>query len=197
MAINLNEKEYSSKEVIIFNEGKAGVVCGVKMSIEKKSEEAGSNFPDYKVIFSDNNGGSVDRGFYYPDPSKPVGIVLGKAIKHIFHTCWGEKKDLPIFEDGKDMIDKAMNLLRNTIKLGLPVNVVVDYGSGEDAEYQKGFLQVKTFPGFFEIDVPANQTKLRMDRNAFLVRKEPDSDITFGASGTADNSDDSSNTPVW
>jgi uncharacterized protein (DUF736 family) len=42
---------------VIFNGGVAGLVNDVKMSVYKKKPDDKENAPDYKITFTDDNGG--------------------------------------------------------------------------------------------------------------------------------------------
>ena len=63
---NLNDNGFDAKQgAVIFNNGVAGLVEDVKMSVYKKKPEDKENAPDYKVTFTDNNGGECSTSYWY------------------------------------------------------------------------------------------------------------------------------------
>jgi hypothetical protein len=51
---NLNDSNFDAKQgVAIFNDGKAGLVDNVSVSVYKKKPEDKENAPDYKLVFKD------------------------------------------------------------------------------------------------------------------------------------------------
>lgn len=64
MSFNLNDSSFDGG-VAIFNGGIAGKVENVKMSVEKKQPGDADNIPDYKLIFKQENGATINQGFYY------------------------------------------------------------------------------------------------------------------------------------
>ena len=70
--INLNDSSFDASEgSAIFNNGNAGVAENVTMSIVKRKADDKPNSPEYKVVFTDENGGSCNTSFCL------VRILLG------------------------------------------------------------------------------------------------------------------------
>jgi len=53
------------QESKIINNGNAGVVSNVSIEVLRKTEEHVKDYPDFKIIFSEQNGASIDIGVYY------------------------------------------------------------------------------------------------------------------------------------
>jgi hypothetical protein len=189
--LDINTEEYTTGESVIFNEGEAGVVGDVKISVAKKTSDDKENFPDYRIVFADKNGGELNRGIYYPDASNQKSMLNAvKLVKHITHVCNGNKDKLPLFKDEKDMIDQTMKLLREEGGK-FKANVVANYGSGGDA-YHKSFMEVKFFAPFFELDVDIADTALFNAKADFMTRKPQEADAGAVAfSSDAEDSGDS------
>ena len=192
--IDLNNSEYEVLEgKVAFNGGQAGVIGNTKASVVKKTAEDHENAPDYKIVFTDKEGGEVNKAIYYPDSDNPKATkAMGMIVKHIFHVCKGNKDDLPLFKDYKDMVDSAMILLKGTAPK-FKANVSTNYGSGKP-EYQKAFMEVRNFPPFFELDTDVSKTRLFNSKSEFLTKKVQDNPADAFTGG---NSDSSSTSDDW
>ena len=135
MSFNLNDSSFESS-VVIFNNGVAGKVENVTMSVEKKQPGDADNVPDYKLIFKDVNGGLVNQGFYYHKNNEmydakrnadlerwTVGRVLSAAKAVV-------AKDFvfPEVSTSKEALDSLFKLIKDNSE-GKPLNVFVTYGT--------------------------------------------------------------------
>lgn len=132
--INLNSKEFNS--TAIFNNGVAGKVENVTISVEKKSPEQGDNYPAYKLIVEDETGGKINAGFYYPVPRegvdkenemKRMNRELGRVIT-IVRAILGNDAVLPEVNTFKEAYDALFKII-NKEAVGKTFNVFVTYGS--------------------------------------------------------------------
>jgi len=63
---NLNDSSFDAKEAaVIFNNGEAGIAENVTLTVNKKKPEDKEGSPDYKLTFTDENGGSCNSSFWY------------------------------------------------------------------------------------------------------------------------------------
>lgn len=65
MSFNLNDNSLLGGGSVVFNGGIAGKTDGVKLSVTKRQPTDPDNQPDYKVFFTDAEGGQINQGFYY------------------------------------------------------------------------------------------------------------------------------------
>lgn len=89
MNFNLNDNSLLAGGTKVFNNGIAGLVKNVKVSVEKKTADAIQTAPDYKVIITDANGSSINQGFYYytdnanlskEENDKKAGYGIGRIL---------------------------------------------------------------------------------------------------------------------
>jgi hypothetical protein len=173
--IDLNAKSFDSKEVIIFNGGKAGICENCAARVEEKKVDDKVGTPNIKIIFTDPNKGEVNRGEWdvsnATDPDKAL-TSLGVTAKHIFHTVYGPAYVIPPFKDDIDILNGIRNAINSNP--GSRYRVAVDYGS---EDYPKKYLSVKKFAPFMEnMLVPKEETKLFLSRKALMKSIEPDSE---------------------
>lgn len=193
--INLNNEEYKTKEFTPFNGGEAGIAMNVNFNVVRKTAEDKPNAPDYKLIFTDDDGGQVNRSFWYVDEdaikkNENAIVNQGKTIVHLWHAAKGKSADIPQFKNPVEMLDMTMAMLRDETRL--KVNVAVDYGT---KDYHKSFLEVKFFVPFMEIDV--DETKLFLSKSAMTSRNTPDDTDSVFVFDKEDSAKDSSKEVNW
>lgn len=161
MSFDLNGSEYKSQSVAIFNNGVAGKVENVNISVEKKRADEADNAPDFKIFFTDDIG-TVNMGLYYPtEQSTPsqTKTLVSKALA-IARAVLGEEHVFEAVNTAKEAIDLCMKLVAKNSE-GAKVNVFVTYGT---ISKPKSFLGVyKTFDFVEKSDVKAS--KLRITKN--------------------------------
>jgi len=140
--IDLNEFSETNNDVLIFNNGDAGRVTDLSVSVKKKTAEDNQNAPDYKIHYTQANGADVNDGIYYPqDSDGNPGFVL-KRLVTVLHAVNPESKDvaLPTFPSYTAAVDFLMKKINEAGKQGHKVNVFVNYGV---KQYPKNYLTVR------------------------------------------------------
>ena len=148
--INFNEIKVSTKNPI-FNNGEAGEVVA-SVSVEKNNKV--DNRPNWQLIFTDDEGRTLNEGFYYMDETKyssqdkfnnSLKYEAGR-LKHIIDTLYGEV-NYPAFNTPKEMLDWCMASIGK--KNGSKVKIGVTYGTTKRPN-KNGYLGLKsTFPFIF------------------------------------------------
>jgi hypothetical protein len=134
MSFNLNDKSFDGS-VAIFNNGIAGKVNNVKVTVTKKTAVDADNAPDYKVVFSDTIG-DVNVGFYYP-VANPLydekrnkdleGWTIGRVLS-IAKSVLPNDFVFDTYNTSKEALDGLFTLIRQNSE-GKTVNVFVTYGT--------------------------------------------------------------------
>lgn len=130
MDFNLNGEEFKSQSVVIFNNGEAGKVENVSIKVEKRKVDEPDNAPDFKVIFTDDNGASVNLGIYYPNEQSTEGqtkMTVGKCLA-IARAVLGNEYIFPEVKSTKEAVDVCMSLTAKAHE-GARVNIFVTYGT--------------------------------------------------------------------
>jgi len=177
--INLNDSSFDSKDVVIFNEGVAGIVENVSMKAEEKKADDKESAPNLRVIFVDpNNNAEINFGLWNvsgssKDPDKDL-TSLGRTVKHIFHSIYGAAFTIPAFRDDVDMINAVKTAIDRTSTNRY--RVAVNYGSGD---YPSVYLRVKKFVPFMEnMNISKVDSKLALGTKDFLHPIKADDDTT-------------------
>ena len=76
---NLNDNSLIGGGSQVFNGGIAGKTDDVKVSVTKRTPTDPENQPDYKVFFTDSEGGQVNQGFYYHKDNSLYDETKNKA----------------------------------------------------------------------------------------------------------------------
>jgi hypothetical protein len=176
-SINLNSSEFDSNQVVVFNNGKAGVVENVKVSIEKGEEGKPVNYPDYHLKFTDPNGGIITKGFYYlseEDTNFSKRLVgMGSELKHVWGVLVGDVP-IPEFTSHTEMLDTMMLEFRKAVSENPDdlFRTIVNYGS---LDYPQEYLRVAFFPPYLEsMEVTSDSSRLRLAKNARMTPFSPD-----------------------
>lgn len=161
MNFNLNGEEFKSQSRVIFNNGKAGKVENVKISVEKRRPDEMESLPDYKVFFTDENDAQINLGIYYPNEQtteSQTKITVSKALA-VARSVVGEDYIFPEVTSVKEAIDVCMKIVnQNTDKR---VNVFATFGT---TGYPKKYLGVYKNYDFIEA-FGTNPSKLRATMN--------------------------------
>lgn len=126
---NLNGEDFKSKSFSIFNNGVAGKVENVSVSIDKKQVTDADNAPDYKINFTDANG-TVNMGIYYPSSDateQQVKTQISKALA-ITRAIMGDDYIFESVSSAKEAIDLCMKVSKKNSEEA-KVNVFVTYGT--------------------------------------------------------------------
>lgn len=194
MSINLNSDEFDSKEgAAIFNNGKAGVVEGVKVSIEKKKVDDKENAPDYKLVFTDETGASCNSSYWYVTEDTKYQSVAdqikkqGKVMKHMIHAVYGPTYQLPEFPNAKAMLDGCMKLLKEGLAKSGTFRIFANYGT---KEYCKKYIQPRSWVPFIESSaVSIEDTRLSSSTLDAMERLQEDNFVSESKSTTTDGDD--------
>ena len=167
MNINLNDDSFNQSEgsVVIFNGGKAGVTEQVTVTVDKKTTEDKEMAPDYKVVFTDKNGGTCNMPLWYVSKATQWQSVeqlikkQGKVLKHLLHCALGPNAQLPVVNSAQAMLDESMKMLKAALPNLGHVSVFANYGT---QEYRKKYIQIRTWVPFVEsMNVAAESSVLR------------------------------------
>lgn len=160
--IDLNGSEFNSQPVAIFNNGVAGRVNNVAVSVEKinKLDPMDKN-PEYRVIFTDDIG-SINLGIYYPNETSTdsQNKILAQKCADLVKAVTGDTFSFPSFVSYKELVDGCMKIISENCA-GKLVNVMATYGT---VGQPKKFLGIYKNFNFVEAagSVP---TKLKVSRN--------------------------------
>lgn len=166
MTFNFNEQDLAkAEEGKVFNNGVAGRVEGVKVTMEKLGKDYESespNAPAYRIVFEDSEGRKTNRACF-PIDSKDYPNQWGKTYEETIKKEWayltkiaehsGGVKPMA-FADAADLYDK---MYTTGIGTGL-LNVFVNYGSKQSP---KDRIEVrKWLPAVEPASVTAAESKL-------------------------------------
>jgi len=169
---DLNGKDFQTKT--IFNNGKAGLVRNVEISIEEKQGEG--NTPDYKLIVTDELG-SINSGFYYitPNPQKSQEenerwekLMVGRVL-HIAKAVVGDDYTFPSISSSKEAYDVLFKIIKEN-SANKKFNIYTNYGT---TNRPSKYLSIR----FFNFIEPANDgssTVLKASNSDLLEQVQPD-----------------------
>jgi len=195
MSINLNSEDYNSKEAAaIFNNGEAGLVENVKVSVEKKKVDDKENAPDYKLIFTDESGATCNSSYWYVTTDTQYQTVAqqitkqGKILKHLIHAVYGADYKFPEYPNAKAMLDGCMKLLKEGLAKSGTFRIFANYGT---KEYTKKYIQPRSWVPFIEnSSVALENTRLSSSTLDAMSRLEEDNFVSESSSATTDDGDD-------
>lgn len=175
MSINLNDSKFQESK--IFNNGKAGLVTDVTLSVAKKTAEDHEMAPDYKLIVTDSDGSEINAGFYYFKPrdgatqtevESSQGYEVGRYV-HLARAVMGEDYVLPEVNSVEEALDVVMKLVMDNAG-SKKFNVYTNYGT---VGYPKQYLQVRRYNFVEPADVEVS--RLRANGKDILTPVTPDS----------------------
>jgi hypothetical protein len=164
MGFNLDDEKYDAKggDVKIFNNGVAGVVDDVTLSVKRKTAEDKENAPNYKLTFSDASGASTDMSFWYVEKDTDYETIeqqvekQGKKMKHILNAIYGEATRPKVGgETAQQFLDSGMKAINEGLKAGGKFRVFANYGVSPDpAKNRTGkvskYIGIRTWVPFIE-----------------------------------------------
>lgn len=181
---NLNDASFDAKAgVAIFNDGVAGIVENVTLSISKKKPEDKENAPDYKVIFKDAKGAECATSLWYVTKDTQYSTVdeqvkkQGTLLKHIIHAIYGADFQIPISaQNPQQLLDQAMKIIRDGVPNAGKLRMFANYGSTQSI---KQYIQPRSWVPFVEsmnVDIAATRLKAgNIDAMARIQKDEPTS----------------------
>ena len=187
--INLNGENFKEKEfATIFNNGKAGKVNNVTISVTKKTAADADNLPDFKLIATDVNGGEVNDGFYYAEEAKQQLSI--NRVLHIARAVLGADYVFPEFADYKAVIDGLFKLIKKNAE-DKKFNIYVTYGN---VGYPSKYLKIRYFDFLEAAGTDEAVSRLFKKKNDLLERITEDAPSlpasTEGTTSTTDSDDD-------
>lgn len=154
--------------VQIFNDGVAGRVEGVTVSINKKGvdyQDEGKNKPDYQIVYTDSKGASTNDGVYILN--EKTHNAQFSTFEKAVEKQWNKFAAVIVAAGGdptiqastpQEMADKMAMILKNAV-VGKTFNVFTNYGTKQSP---KKYLQVRSWTPFIEsADTPEGETKLK------------------------------------
>lgn len=185
--INLDSEEFDSKVAKIFNNGEAGRSKCILHSVVAKTSEDKDNAPDYKVVFADPSGATINISFwelsdtnaqYYQENLKRDG----KKLKHILHTLYGKSFKIPPANTAVELLKNSMSLIN--AKVGTALNIMTVYGTDSRPS---SFLNIRSFPPFMEIASVSEEESL-LKFTGFELKHKPEGTSTALASNESTGS---------
>jgi hypothetical protein len=184
--INLNDDSFDGgSNVKIFNNGTAGVVENVKLSVKKKTAEDKENAPDYKIIYTDNTGAEVNTAYWYVTEATEYSTLeeqikkQGKVLKHLVHAVYGSDYEFPSYPNPTAMLDGVMKLLKAEAGSST-YRVFANYGSTMGV---KSYIQVRSWVPFIEpMTVTSDASRLQAGNIDAMERLTED---TVSSNGVA------------
>jgi len=161
---DLNGEEFKSQSTLIFNNGEAGKVENVSISVEKKDPAGPDNAPEYKVIFTDDAGATINMGIYYPTPNEMYDeaknaslakLNVGRVLS-IAKAVVGNDYVFPAVGSPKEAVDALMRITAQNAE-DARVNIFATYGT---VGKPKSYLGVYKNFDFIEA-FGANPSRLR------------------------------------
>ena len=188
--INLNDSAFDAKQgAAIFNDGIAGVVENVVLTVAKRKPEDKENSPEYKLTFTDSKGGACNTSFWYVDKATQYQTVedqikkQGTVLKHVVHAIYGSDYQLPNFNSAKEMLDGCMKLIREGLASGLKFRIFANYGSTQSV---KSYIQPRSWVPFIEsMNVDIANTRLKVGNIDAMNRVEKDGSPAGNTNTTA------------
>ena len=190
--INLNDSAFDAKQgTAIFNDGVAGVVDNVVVSVNKRKPEDKENSPEYKLTFTDSKGAACNTSFWYVDKATQYKTVedqiktQGTVLKHILHAIYGSDYQFPSFNTVKEMLDGCMKLIREGLASGLKFRIFANYGSTQSV---KNYIQPRSWVPFIEpMSVSISETRLKAGNIDAMARVEKDNVASTNNTAMADS----------
>lgn len=178
---NLNDANFGGG-VTVFNNGNAGKVENVKMSVTKKTVEDSDNAPDYKLLFTDNTGGVINTGFYYHKDNelyddkrnRDLETWLVSRVHSAAKAVVPADFVFPEVKTSKEALDSLFKIIKDNCE-GKFVNVYATYGT---VNKPSKYLTTRYFNFVEAANTPANQTRLKPSNNDQMTKLEADAPMT-------------------
>lgn len=191
--IDLNSKQFDSVSKI-FNNGEAGKVDNVTISVEHKTSSDAERHPDFKLIVKDEGGNSINAGFYYPskDPAKTDEMNQKSAntqvsrVVHVARAVVGKDYDFPAVKTAKEAFDTLFKIIEDEAG-DKKFSVFATYGT---KAYASKYLGLR----FFNFIEPAgsNPTRLKATPQDLMERIDPDNIGGSSSSNSSESTDEES-----
>ena len=170
--IDIYSEEYKDKELNpIFNGGMAGVVKNCTARVEKKTDKDPDNFPKYRIVYIDEKGGEINKGYFdnYDDASDKAKKYFVKEMRHLLDQS-GTKLAVKA-NSYSELLDAAMKELYKAMPKN-KYNIAVSFGT---ESYPKSFLEINGYWGVLNVDADRLPNT---PKDALIERPTPDGDLT-------------------
>jgi hypothetical protein len=154
---NLNE--YDNTAIAVFNNGAAGKVENVSITIEKKKADEPDSYPPYKLVVTDGSGGTpINQGFYFDesDDEKRQTQTI-QRIKSIAKAILPEDFVYPTVNSYTEAVNSLFKIIKDNCD-GKKVNVFVTYGYVGQQKLAK-YLGLRMFNFIEETNVSFSRLK--------------------------------------
>jgi len=149
---NLNEMSTMGNGTVkVFNNGIAGKVENVKVTVTKKEPGEGERNPDYKIVYIDKNGSELGDGLYYNRVEPREGYSAEESAKKasgyvnrilsIANAVVAEGFVYPEVNSAREAMDTLLKIIKENSE-GKFVNVFTSYGT---KQYPSTYLGVRYF----------------------------------------------------
>lgn len=179
LGLDLNSVDTTQGAVSIFNNGVAGRVKNVKVTIEPKGNDDFGNSPDVKIWFEDQEGHKCNTGWYRFTPDDRIDENANKKrLKNNMITLLAVVKALAPedfqFQDVTQLNQKQVEDYLITTLTQLQgqrlVNVFVCYGfTGKPSQY----IGTRKFNFIERAEVTDEETTLKPANTDVMERMEP------------------------
>ena len=192
---DLNGKDF--QETSIFNNGKAGLVKDVTISVELRGPSEPETYAPYRLVVADSTGAVVKGWFNYPTDNEQKTKEQNEAaakrevsrVLHIARAVMGADYKFPAIKTAKEALDVLFKLVGDNAG-SKKYNVFVTYGT-KSYPNKKGYLNLRYF-NFIE-DASTGVSKLRASDADLLERVVADDEngnvSIFPASQSGDTTD--------
>lgn len=179
--INLNDEQFQDNQKVIFNGGNSGVVTGCSAVVGKKGKDDPDNMPDYRIVFVDENGGEINKGYYYPKDTASSAALnfLVKEMKALVTLFRGTP--LAEADSYKEIIDYTMKQCKEN-ESDQKFNVAVAYGT---VDYPNKYLQINAY---WHIKNVEDNGMPVLGANDLVNQPKPDADPSSGPSTGSEDS---------
>jgi len=173
--IDLNGEDFKGSGTI-FNNGNAGAVEDVTITIEKREPSAPSTYPNYKLIVKDELG-AINQGFYYFSPNTNATAEHNakretqevSRVLHLARAVMGADYKFPAVSSANEAYDTLFKLVQDNLT-GKTFNVFVTYGTISRPN-KKGYMGLR----YFDFIEPSGESsKFRIKPQDLMTRVEPD-----------------------
>lgn len=174
MNIDLNKTtEFGALDLTVFNKGKAGIVEGVMVRVEKRKASDKKEAPDFKLIASDGLG-EVNEGFYYQEDNQNGTAVenfkkfQAQRLIRLAKGIFGEDYKFAEYDTPSQALEDILKTVNSAIK-GKTCRVVVAYGT---TKRPQRYLRFKSFGRFIELEEEYPVSSLTLDTSDLIERPE-------------------------
>lgn len=171
MTIDIYSEEYKDQDLNpIFNGGMAGVVKGCAARVEKKTDKDPDNFPKYRIVYIDEKGGEINKGYFdnYDEASDKAKKYFVKEMRHLLDQS-GTKLATKA-NSYSELLDAAMKELYKAMPKN-KYNLAVSFGT---ESYPKSFLEINGYWGILNVD---SDRLPNVSKDALRERPAPDNDL--------------------